>query len=226
MSTIDAETYLRWLRTADLETTTLEDFRLAVEAVVGALRLEDDDQESGEMREALEEILQELHCGGVPCLKLEQFRQDFLYHTEPIEPPEVVLENEIREIASGLAEAAWSTETFQKLENAIDAFLDGGSEEPRWSAVDAIEELLERVSESYRQTVILPKEVTLESQVTHSLLCEGIEEWQSALALLRDEDSNEEPPWDTVLEAAERGNRLLVAVQIYHKRLQSSLAAS
>lgn len=225
MTAIDAETYLRWLRTADLETATLEDLRLAVEAVVGALRAEDDERESGEMQEVLEEILRELHAGGVPRQTIEQFRQDFLYDAEPIEPPEVALENEIREIASGLADSAWSTETYEKLENAIDAFLDGGAEEPLWSAVDSIEELLERVSESYRQTVILPKEVTLESQVTHSLLYEGMQEWQTALAMLRDDESDEEPPWDNVLEAAERGNRLLVAVQIYYKRLQSTLTA-
>jgi hypothetical protein len=227
---MDAETYLHWLRTADLETTRLEDFRQAVEEVVAALKAEGDGQEPGEMQEALTEILHELHAGGVPKKQIETFREDFLYDGEQHDPPEVVLEKELREIAAGISRERWSTETYQSLEKAIDAFLDGGAEESLWSTTDSIEELLTRVSDSYRQTAILPKEVTMESMVTHRLLCEGIEGWRAALAMLKDDepaegdDEEQDWDWDLVLKTAERGNRLLVAVQIYQSRLRNALS--
>ena len=224
---MDAESYLHWLGTIELANAKPGDVRQAVNAIVETLSAEaakndEQDDDGGEMLQALLAIQAELAAGRSAQQHLDSFRQEFLYDTELPLPPQVVLENELREIACGIARSRWCTETYENLEKAIDRFLDGGDEEGLWTEVDTIDEILERVSQSYKQTAILPKEVTMESMVTHQLLCQGIEEWKSALELLR--DGEEEPDWTAVLKRAETGNRLLVAVQIYHQRLQSALS--
>lgn len=216
---MDAENYLHWLGTTDLVHVGQGDLTQAVDAIVAELEQETPE---GEMLQALRFVQSELRSGRTPTRELLTFREEFLYDSDLPDPPHVVLENELREIASGISRDRWSTETYQNFEAAIDRFLDGADEEVLWSQVDAIEDLLDRVQSSYQQTSILPKEVTMESKVTHQLLFEGIEEWREALTMLRD-DQEGEIDWNAVLLRAETGNRLLVAVQIYHQRLQSAL---
>lgn len=140
------------------------------------------------------------------------------------QPLEEILEQELREIAAGIAEERWCTESYKNLESAIDQFLDGGEEENLWDFLDELEASLERSSESYQQTDILAKEVTVESLVLHKLLLEGIEQWQSAVAVIRQGDPECEPEWAEMLARAQEGNRLLVAVQIYYGRLQRAVS--
>lgn len=219
---MSCESYRHWLASTDLETARESDLLEAVQAVLHALNEAAEDEQSSALLGALGEIEGQLLQGRLPRELLAAFRRDFPYHASPGEDPQAVLERELREIAAGIAPSRWSTETYQNLEQAIDAYLEGGEEEALWAQVETIEQLLERVSESYQRTAVLPKEVTMESLVIHRLLCEGIAEWQQALALLR--ESEDEPDWDAVLDGAEAGNRLLVAVQIYYQRLQSALS--
>jgi hypothetical protein len=222
---VDAESYLHWLRRIDLEAVGLPDLVRAVDTILQAMRreLEACGEAPGEMLQALLEIESDLRQDRLPLDLLEDFRRDFLDDLDPYEAADAVLERELREIAAGIAPSRWGSETYQRLEQAIDGFLEGGDEDALWTTVDDLEELIERVARSYANTAILPKEVTMESRITHRLLCEGIDQWRTALALLRDGESEDEPDWSKVLEQAEQGNRLLVCVQIYQSRLQSAL---
>lgn len=218
---MDALSYLHWLRTTDLDHARPQDLIEAVREVLQALDVEN--QESGEqdMAEALQAILEELKNGALPLELLREFRIEFDNDPSTYEPPEAVLEQELREIAEGIGPERWSTETYQNLENALQLFLDGGEEEGLWEVVDGIDALMESTYQAYAQTAVLPKEVTLESAVAHKLLCEGMGWWKEALESLREE---EEPDWSAVLHMAENGNRLLIAVQIFNERVQRALS--
>lgn len=224
---MEAEAYLHWLRSTDLESATLEDLSVAVEWVVEGLRgdLEQGpDETTWQMLEALEAIQQDLADGSIPKDSLYDFRQTFVFDPGLVVPPEVVLEHELREIAGGIARERWATESFLKLEEAVRGYLDGGDEEPLWEVVEMMEAAVENSARGYSETDILAKEITLESQVVHKLLCEGMERWQLALDQLRHEDV--EPDLDQMLIDAEAGNRLLVAVQIYYDRLKQAVSFS
>lgn len=138
---------------------------------------------------------------------------------------EEALDSELRDIADGISDERWATGTYRDLEQAIDKLLAGGDEEEFWTSIDTIEDLIQGVTDAYEGTTIVSDEVTLESFVTHHLWCEGVDEWLGALALLRDE-SVDEPDWDFILQKAEHGNRLLVAIQIYNQRVQSILPST
>lgn len=222
---MEAQAYLHWLRSTDLESATCGDLSEAVEQIVEGLRSDLEqtpDETTFQMLETLEGLQQELAAGTIPLEGLYEFRQTFVLDPSLVVPPEVVLEQELREIAGGIARERWATESFVKLEQAIQGFLETGEEEPLWDVIEMMEAAVENSSQGYAQTDILAKEVTLESQVVHKLLCEGMERWQLALDQVRDEEA--EPDWDQMLEDAEAGNRLLVAVQIYYDRLKRAVS--
>ena len=218
---MDALSYLHWLRTTDLENARLQDLTEAVGAVLQALASEAQESAEQEMAEALQTIFEELGQGDIPLELLREFRIEFDNDPSTYEAPEVVLEQELREIAEGIGPERWSTETYQNLEKAVDFFLDGGAEDSLWEVVDGIDALMESTFQAYAQTDVLPKEVTLESAVVHKLLCEGMGWWKEALETLRED---EEPDWSSVLQMAENGNRLLIAVQIFNERVQRALS--
>ena len=221
---MDAESYLYWLKRTDLQTVQASDLLEAVDAVVEALEQElsqAEEQHGHDMMTSLLAIRHELLGGSIPAKAIEEFRVEFDNDPETYEPPEIVLEQELREIAEGIAPERWSTETFQNLETAIRAFLDGGEETAFWDVVEEIDRIIDTSYTSYSQTHILPKERTLESTVVHKLLLEGMEEWKAALEAIKED---EDPDWNWVLATAEHGNRLLVAVQIFNERVQSALA--
>ncbi len=231
---MDAGSYLHWLRTTDLDSARHSDLLEAVNIVIEALKEElasehcepsDDDGGGSEMLDCLEEIAEILAHGGLPLAEISAFRLDF-FEPEAVQPAEVILEQELREIASGIARERWSTESYQKLRAAIEGYLDGGQEEELWRVVDDLESLIEESEAAYRNTKILPKEVTSESVVAHKILLEGIAYWRGALDLFRHGDCDSEPDWHGVLELAELGNRLLVTVEIFNDRLQRAVARS
>jgi hypothetical protein len=222
---MDAESYLYWLKRTELEAAQPKDLLEAVDAVMVALEQElqnPEDQHAQEMLDSLAAIRQELIGGSIPVKAIEEFRVEFDNDPDTYEAPEMVLEQELREIAIGIAPERWSTETFENLANAINTFLDGGEEDAFWDVVDGIESIIDSSYNSYSETHILPKERTLESVVVHKLLLEGMEDWKASLVSIRED---EDPDWEWVLQTAEHGNRLLVAVQIFNERVQGALSA-
>ena len=138
---MDAESYLYWLKRTDLETARIGDLIEAVEGVAVALRAEIAEEEQPhavEMLASLESILEELRRGDIPLQALTNFRVEFDNDPETFEAPEQVLEQELREIAAGIARERWCTESYEKLENAVNAFLDGGEEDEFWEVVDGL----------------------------------------------------------------------------------------
>jgi hypothetical protein len=226
---MDAESYLHWIRNTDLEMATHSDLKEAVEEIVEALQdeLSDSEDRSGEdMLEALEEILEALAGGQLPLSQIQDFRDDFFSPVDFGEAPEVVLEQELREIAAGIARERWVTESYLQLQNAVEAYLDGGDEDQLWQVVNELEKILEESQTDYESSRVLPREITTESAVAHRLLIEGMELWREALTLLQDGDPEVEPDWEGILHTSELGNRLLVAVQIFNSRLQSALSGN
>ena len=224
MGFMDAESYLYWLKRTDLETARIGDLTEAVEGVAAALRVElegTDEPHAADMLSSLESILQQLHQGNLPIRALQEFRIEFDNDPETFEAPDQVLEEELREIAAGIAKERWCTESYEKLESAVNAFLDGGEENEFWDVVDGLASSIDAAHAEYCKTQILPKEVTLESKVVHKLLCEGIEDWKAALDSLRED---EEPDWEWLMQTTEHGNRLLVAVQIFEERVRNALS--
>lgn len=221
---MEAESYLHWLRRTDLASADLADLRQAVEVIMLALQQELEEEQTShalDMYAVLEPILEELRAGSVPVAALNEFRIEFDNDPETYEPPEQVLEEELRGIAVGIGREHWCTENYERLERAVNAFLEGGEEAAFWDTIDSLSTGIESAHAQYSSTHILPKEVTLESQVVHKLLCEGIEIWKAALDSLRD---GEEPDWDWLMQTAEEGNRLLIAVQIFEERVRSALS--
>mgnify|MGYP000026398631 CR=1 FL=1 len=221
---MDAESYLYWLKRTDLETARISDLTEAVEGVVAALRAEvkeAPESHAADMLSSLESILEQLHQGNLPIRALQDFRVEFDNDPETYEAPEQVLEEELREIAAGIGKERWCTESYEKLESAVNTFLDGGEENDFWDVVDGLASSIVAAHSEYCKTQILPKEVTLESRVVHKLLCEGIEDWKAALDSLRED---EEPDWEWLMQTTEHGNRLLVAVQIFEERVRNALS--
>lgn len=222
--TDDAQAYLQWLRSTDLEQAPHADLALAVEIVVGALEEAPEESLSDEefaILEALAEAQRALNSGTLPKEQLLAFRRLFDGGLSLPRPAVELLEQELREIAAGIAKERWTSETFSRFEAAIENFLDGGEESELWDVVEDIERLLMSVSDRYENTDILAHEVTAESLVVHRLLVEALESWGSALAMFQQE---EEPQWDDILALAEHGNRLMVAVQIFQGRLKNALS--
>lgn len=215
---MDAHGYLHWLEVTDLEMASLEDLKTAVDVVVEGLKDEGADGE--EMLAALQALRPGLLESERPWPQLGAFRSEFLQRET--ECPATELEEELRQIAAGLPKQRWKTETYLKLEKAVDQFLDGGEEDDLWDTLDELETLITGASQTYRESTILGKEVTMESQTTHRLLLEGMDLWTAVLARAKDEA--EEPDWDDTLAQAEEANRILAAVTVYNERVQSALA--
>lgn len=146
--------------------------------------------------------------------------------SEPVEPPALRIEREIRVIADELEEEKWATESYLTLEECVDILLDEDDDEPLLQALEEMEELLEKAYRPYREARVVDSEITAESAAAHRVLMEGIESWMTALEMIRQEDDpEEETDWSGALARAEYGNRLLVAVQVFNARLQAELAA-
>lgn len=222
---MDVESYLRWLKNTNLEATSHADLCKAVRSILDALKLEQEESYEGseQLYQELKVIDEELVNGGMPLQALDSFRKQF--GEVPIEPADVLLEKEIRQIAEGMAPEQWATENYQIFENAIDDFLDDGPEDTFWEILDGLDNTIVTAFESYQAKEIVPAEVTAETLVSHKLLCEGLGLWKDSLDILRFAETESDIDWNEVLESAENGNRLLIGVQVYYRRLRESLAS-
>lgn len=150
---------------------------------------------------------------------LQEFRQR--HGTPPLSAQER-LESELRGIAAGLSEDRWCSGAYRELEQAVEAYLGGGQEEDLTEVFDRLEDRLEQVHQGYLETPVVEREVTVESVVTHQLLQEGLQGWREVLHEWQGEEA-EEPDWDELLLRAEQANRLLIALQVFERRLRGAL---
>lgn len=216
------EGYLYWLERADLDNASLSDLHRAVSGALIELGSPSENPEVEAACSALEEILEHLISGSVPTFELNEFRQSFLNGTHTVLPTHQHLEEELRSIASGLAHEIWKTASYIQFETAIEAYrVDKQQEEGLWNTIDALSDLIDQAMTTYEATLILPKEVTMESQLTHTLLLEGSALWRQAFDMLENDEEDHDLHLDNALSLAQEANRLLVAISIYHSRLQA-----
>lgn len=161
-------------------------------------------------------IEEELLAGSVPTERLLTFAARFPRTV----PAREDLESEFRAMASEFDEAEWRTAAFLDLENALLDFEEGGELEELLAVLSSREVKIQAALQGYRETSMMPEEVTAETVTGHRLLCAGLESWLVGLAALAEAARNSEP-WDEGLEHAETGNRLLLAVQRLNQRVAS-----
>lgn len=126
------------------------------------------------------------------------------------------IESQWRERAATLGLAQLETPLWTDLGLALEAVSAGRKQAVlRW--VDLAEESFISVWEGYESGDVLESEITAESVLGHTLLSEGIENWLDALALLRDGLECGTIERDEILELAESGQRLLIAVQLFEE---------
>lgn len=120
------------------------------------------------------------------------------------------LEQWVREVAAGLSQEEWYTETYASVEAAVAEFQEGNPG-PLERVLQEVASRLESAWEPYYHAPVAAEEVTAETVVGHRILLEGVQGWFDALECLRLAAAGEFP-WDEALAQAEAANRLLVAV--------------
>lgn len=180
----------------------------------------DDCAEDDERFPYLVAIEEQLLQGAMPHSRLSNFSEKFA-------PRQIMapcdLESEFRKIAGELPETVWCTSTYLELEAALDSFDEDGDELQLRDYLEFRQEAIQQVLERYANETILSEEVTSESVVGHRLLTEGLAGWLEALELAQVSLQQGEASWQSPLEAAERGNRLLLATQKLHLRVASQV---
>jgi len=124
---------------------------------------------------------------------------------------EARVEKRWREKAQNLRPEQLRSTTFDDLHKALDAASHSPALVEAW--IDLTEAELLSLWDGYEAGDVLPSEVTIESMLGHEFLSEGLEEWLTALAELRD-CLGGELDRAAILARAEAGQRLLVAVQV------------
>ena len=192
---------LAYLEVADLEHACLEE---VLGVVVGAL---EECPEQDERYAWLVAAEAELVEGRLPLARLRRFAARFpLLHR----PEAVEIEQEFRQIARSLPDEVWQTPQYLELAEAFDCWDD----ESLCVYLDNRYQAIRTAWDEYRVTPVVPAEVTAETYVGHRLLGEGLQAWLGAL---------ERDPGAEALAEAEWGTRLLIAVQMLHRRVARSL---
>jgi hypothetical protein len=164
----------------------------------------------------LVQIEEDLLGGTVPQQRLQAFALRFPRQTPVAED----LESEFRAMAAQFTEEQWRTSAYVDLENALLDFEEDGELDGLLLKLQSREEKIRESLDGYRATSLTPEEVTAETVTGHRLLCDGLEAWLAALGALA-EAAESGGAWEPGLEAAERGNRLLLAVQRLNQRVAS-----
>ena len=180
-----------------------------------------DSHEADQILQKLQVVYDDFLAGGVPARGLRTFYEAYKNEgLEPRGPAGLLLEDEFRILAENLSEEEWCTGSYLKLEAGIEAFFDGKVEVLE-ATLEALELVLEQAWNPYFRSPISDKEVTAETVLGHQFLVEGVLEWQQALGLTRAAINNE-ADWDDALEAAQYANRILVVLQNFSTRIQST----
>ena len=127
------------------------------------------------------------------------------------EPALSVLLNRLYELSENLPKMDWYTTTFQEFERLLNAPLSQELDDFRAS----LRKRLQASWRNYERIRVTPSEQTAETVAGHRLLVEGLAGWQEALELSESGAGRE-----TVLEAAEDANRLLVVVQLHARSVR------
>lgn len=137
-------------------------------------------------------------------------------------PPQS-LESIWRERADRLTISQLDGRLWRDLHKAIEAASSGRTgAAARW--VDAVEEHFLNIWDGYEDSDIWASEITAESVLGHLLLREGVEAWLSALCHFRTGLKKGQLDQCLVLEEAEFGQRLLVAVQLREAESRDSVS--
>lgn len=124
-------------------------------------------------------------------------------------PTAATLEDHWRRTAAELTATELNSGTWRELHRAFQAESVGRCDLVlRW--LEQTEATIMTAWEGYDATTVLEEEVTAESALGHQLLREGAELWLDALGILR--DSLGQSDREAILERAEEGQRLLIAL--------------
>ena len=127
------------------------------------------------------------------------------------------IEEELRVTAADLYGDSWQTPLWDLVCEAVEhAQLDEW--EDFEEILDQVEDDIESSWQHYSELKIGEEEVTQETIIGHRLLLEGLQTWLDAVSQLFEAAEGKES-WETGLESAEWGNRLLVTSEIYARRL-------
>lgn len=182
--------------------------------------LEDEDDPLLDALERLESLYEYFLEGGLPAAELQEFFQ--LYQHSFVEekvPVGEQLEMELRQMAEDLTEEEWCTGSYLKLENGVQAYLEGDPE-PLNQAVEEMEIVLDQAWSPYAESPVADHEITAESVLGHQLLAEGVQEWIQAIDFVREIADGADADWQEALDTAQYANRLLIVVERFSQRLQ------
>jgi hypothetical protein len=207
-------TLLTWIRCTEIEYADVPETRALVQSALDSLTLDD------ARRPPLRAILDVLWEGTVPVDELLDLAEQWEEGGSDELPPDVQrLEDEFRALAQALPVLDWHSRSYGRLLKVLDE-VDAGSAEAFFDYLDSKRQLLEEAWARYAQTPVLQAEVTAESVVGHRLLQSAIEAWMHALDLL-EQAAESQQSFRQGLAEAERGNRLLTAVDRLNDRTQA-----
>jgi hypothetical protein len=157
-------------------------------------------------RQALEQMELALKQGPLPPAMVEAFLASFT----TVERSE--LARRYYGLADQLSEDEWHTESFDDAALVVTLFEAGQPAQ----ALEVLATLRDRVQggwDGYSATPVMETEVTLETQLGHSLLKEAFEGWLSVVEQLSGGEQRTTEQLDATLLIAEESSRLLVAAQ-------------
>ena len=201
----DVNELLALLQVADLEEVQID---ALLEVVQTAL---DDCADDDPRYDGLVEIEDALVAGALPVDQLQAFRTRFPLL---VRSDAELLEEEFHQLAEELSDEEWRTSHYVELEAALQDMDDDALDE----YLTARQQTVEAALQGYKATSLTPSEVTAETWVGHRLLNQGLEAWLRALQRLAQDPDKD---WESALEEAEYGTRLLVAVQKLSQRVAS-----
>jgi hypothetical protein len=136
--------------------------------------------------------------------------------------PTPSLEDRWRSRAEALPTTQLQSTLWSDLHRALEAFESGRRQVvSRW--IELVEQKLLNQWEDYEDLDLLEEEITVESIAGHHILCDGVEGWLCALTELRYGLATGHLNRQGVLESAEMGQRLLVALEVIQKESASPL---
>jgi hypothetical protein len=180
-------------------------------------QLETDDSIDVQLTDQLAEILSDLEdafsTGADPSDTANRLLMVF---------KEPSIEDLWRARAGSLGYSELNTTLWNDLHRALDAAEKGKSQVvSRW--LELVEQKMIAKWESYEHSEILDEEITSESVAGHRLLCDGVENWLCALSELRYGLAVGNVNRTSVLQNAECGQRLLVALEVIQKEMVNPL---
>ncbi len=232
------EEFVRWLAFTELQRCSVEQVEELLGGVLAeienavseyeAANIDWEESRLGDIFWDLRAIQDDLSGGVFPLEKLLQFRESYPPRSEVSQTSESGLEDEIQQIADGLSEEQWKTETYCRFESALKSYRDGGEYGDLCLVLQELDKVLQEACAGYEQTSILESEVTLESSVVHRNFVLAVESWRTALEVFLDLEQSPEnqQAYEEALHSAQFASSILIAIQIYNNRVQALVTDS